>query len=88
VIYLGEINYVRGCINQIEAVRPEMPTVRENGCWAATDEYIVCIYQGKRIIYSFFFLRVLLIDHGMCKQMRLSIVFVMNVMDVIQRYDH
>lgn len=38
------MNYVRGCINQIEAVRPEMPTVRENGCWTATDNYIVCIY--------------------------------------------
>ena len=38
----GEMNYVRGCINQIEAVRPEMPTVRENGCWTATDNYVVC----------------------------------------------
>ncbi|CAF3955099.1 unnamed protein product [Rotaria sp. Silwood2] len=37
----GEINYIRGCINQIEALRPEMPTVRENGCWAASDKYIV-----------------------------------------------
>lgn len=36
------MNYVRGCINQIEAVRPEMPTVRENGCWTATDNYVVC----------------------------------------------
>jgi hypothetical protein len=39
----GEMNYVRGCINQIEAVRPEMPTVRENGCWTATDNYVVRI---------------------------------------------
>lgn len=43
--FLGEINYVRGCINQIEAVRPEMPTVRENGCWTATDQYVVRIFQ-------------------------------------------
>ncbi|CAM4902640.1 unnamed protein product [Rotaria socialis] len=41
----GEINYVRGCINQIEAVRPEMPTVRENGCWAASDKYIGLAYR-------------------------------------------
>ena len=41
-MFLGEMNYVRGCINQIEAVRPEMPTVRENGCWTATENYIVC----------------------------------------------
>ena len=56
-IHLGEINYVRGCINQIEAVRPEMPTVRENGCWTATDSYIVCIllsiYKKKDILFSF-----------------------------------
>jgi len=41
----GEMNYVRGCINEIEAVRPEMPTVRENGCWTSTDNYIGLAYR-------------------------------------------
>lgn len=46
MLFLGEIHYIRGCINQIEALRPEMPTVRENGCWAATDKYVVCIRRS------------------------------------------
>lgn len=55
------MNYVRGCINQIEAVRPEMPTVRENGCWTATDSYVVrkhsLIFEKKKmlVLNSFFF---------------------------------
>ncbi|CAF0924251.1 unnamed protein product [Didymodactylos carnosus] len=36
----GETNYIRGCLREIEATRPEMPTVRENGCWTATDNYV------------------------------------------------
>ena len=81
------MNYVRGCINQIEAVRPEMPTVRENGCWTATDSYVVCwIVIRKWKLY--FVLRVWLIGHGTCKRMNPSTAFVMNVMDVIRQYDH
>ena len=55
VLFLGEINYVRGCINQIEAVRPEMPTVRENGCWTATDQYVVriCLIISTNQIFIF-----------------------------------
>jgi hypothetical protein len=64
-----------------------MPTVRENGCWTATDSYIVCIRLNIKRKIQFIVFRVLLIDHGMCKQMNLSIVFAMNVMDVIQQYD-
>ncbi len=42
----------------------------------------------KKIVRFFFSFRVLLIDHGMCIQRNLSIVFAMNVTDVIQQYDH
>jgi hypothetical protein len=59
LVYLGEINYVRGCINQIQALRPEMPTVRENGCWTAADNYIVCCFFWVFILkksFVFFFL--------------------------------
>lgn len=85
--FSGEINYVRGCINQIEAVRPEMPTVRENGCWTATDNYIVRIHAEldlTRIDISVLFFRAWHIDHGMCKRTSLSIVSVTNEMVAIQ----
>lgn len=48
-LFLGETHYVRGCINQIEAVRPDMPTVRENGCWTATDNYVVRHFSSSMI---------------------------------------
>ena len=80
------MNYVRGCINEIEAVRPEMPTVRENGCWTSTDNYIVCTFISRISIHHPSFSRVWRIDHGMCKQKSRSIVFVMNVMDAIAQY--
>ena len=50
--------------------------------------YVFCwIFIRKERLFICFF-RVLLIDHGMCKQINLFTVFVMNVMDAIQPYDH
>ena len=79
----GEMNYVRGCINQIEAVRPEMPTVRENGCWTATDNYVVrllrrCPLPRRSLM---FIRRVWPIDRGTSKPKNRSTAFVTNVMD-------
>ena len=82
------MNYVRGCINEIEAVRPEMPTVRENGCWTATDNYIVRVsfFEESQFITNCL-RRAWLIDHGTCIPKNRSIVFVMNVMDAIAQSD-
>lgn len=32
--------YVRGCLRDIEVVREDIPTVRENGCWTVDGEYV------------------------------------------------
>lgn len=36
----GQTFYVRGCLREIEVVREDIPTVRENGCWTVDGEYV------------------------------------------------
>ena len=86
---LGEMNYVRGCINQIEAVRPEMPTVRENGCWTATDNYVVRILRRRCLPRRCLMLirRVWPIDLGTFKPRNRSTAFATNAMDATKPDD-
>lgn len=37
---LAQTFYVRGCLRDVEVIREDIPTVRENGCWTVDGEYV------------------------------------------------
>ncbi|KAI3379261.1 hypothetical protein SNEBB_003913 [Seison nebaliae] len=42
----SETHYARGCLSELESVRMDMPTVRENGCWTKDNQYLG---HGRRV---------------------------------------